>query len=106
MMEVCVCSHGGGGGVSACVRVRVCVRSHGGGGQVGVLVFELAVQSQASFLPVLVQGGDQGVHLAERRAGRHLVTGGAGGRTLTITHSISKSGHKFSLVSLIFSSLI
>lgn len=52
---------------------RVCVL-HGGGGQVGVFVFELSVQSEASLLPVLVERRGQSVHLTEGGAGRHLVT--------------------------------
>ena len=54
-------------------RVCVCVL-HGGRGQVGVFVFELPVQRQASLLAVLVERRGQGVNLAEGGAGRHLVT--------------------------------
>jgi len=56
------------------VCVCVCVCLHGGGGQVGVLVLQLAVQSEAPLLAVLVERGGQSVHLAEGGAGRHLVT--------------------------------
>lgn len=47
---------------------------HGGRGQVGVFVFELPVQRQASLLTVLVERRGQGVNLTEGGAGRHLVT--------------------------------
>lgn len=65
----------------------VCVL-HGGGGQVGVFVFELAVQSEASLLTVLVERRGQSVHLTEGGARGHLVT-----ETDTHTHlSIKLSG--------------
>lgn len=51
----------------------VCVL-HGGGGQVGVFVFELAIQSEASLLTVFVERRGQSVHLTEGGARGHLVT--------------------------------
>lgn len=48
---------------------------HGGGGQVGVLVLELAVQSQASLLTVGRERGGDGVHFGEGGVGRHVLAG-------------------------------
>ena len=52
--------------------------SQGAGGQVCVLVFELPVQGEAPLLSIVGQEGGQRVDFAERRAGRHCVTGKKG----------------------------
>jgi hypothetical protein len=43
---------------------------HGGRGQVGVLVFQLAVQGQSTFVSVVGQQGGQVEHFAESRLTR------------------------------------
>lgn len=53
-------------------------RSHGAGSQVGVLVLELPVQGKTSLLPVVAEQRGDGVHLAERGAGGHLIAGERG----------------------------
>lgn len=67
-----------GGADAACTVKAVVQDLQRAGCQVGVLMLQLAIQRQATLLPVVGQERRQCEHLAEGGAGRHQVTADRG----------------------------
>lgn len=66
---------------------------HGGGGQVGVLVLELAIESEASLLTVGCKHGGDGVRFGEGGVGCHSLAGRGARGELRVSTSLVGAQH-------------